>query len=467
MSAAGALLPLRERSFAWFFAGRLISTAGSVMAPVAIVFAVLGIADSPVAVGQVLAARSVTLVLFLLVGGVIADRVRRATVLVVSHLASVVTQGVVAYLVISGTAQLGQLVVLEALNGVATAFTMPAIAGLVPQLVDRRYLQQANALLAFSRSGLAVLGPAVAGTLVVTVGAGWALALDALTWLVAGGCMLFVRVPRRAVIEQQSMAAAMRSGWHVFLSYQWLWTVVLACGVLNAIYAGAWSTLGPTLAKDNPSLGEQGWGFAVSAEAVGLLVMTLVMLRARVRHPLRVGMFAMMGLTLPMVALAAQAPLGVLLTGAFIAGAGVQVFMISWHTAIHEKVPERYQSRVAAYDAVGSFVAIPVGQLAVGPVASVVGESGTLMGSAVLFMAVVAATLGVPAVWGLRRGGRAPAGPVTSAAAPGSVTFSQAPGLPTAPGDDATRASTGTALRPAAGTHQLDQPETAHLRREP
>jgi MFS family permease len=246
MDRAGALEPLRVPNFAWFFMGRLISTAGSVMAPVAIVFAVLDITDSTFAVGQVLAARSIPLVLFLLIGGMVADRLPRARVLVVAHLASFVTQGFAAFLVISDRAELAQLVVLEALNGVTTAFTMPAILGLVPQLVDRRYLQQANALLAFSRSGLAVLGPALAGTLVITVGPGWALAFDALTWAVAGMCMVFVKVPHRTEApETGSMIASLRSGWTVFRSHTWLWTVVVTCGVLNAVHAGAWVHPGP------------------------------------------------------------------------------------------------------------------------------------------------------------------------------------------------------------------------------
>lgn len=419
MARFGALAPLADRRFTWFFMGRLISTAGSVMAPIAIVFAVLETTDSTMAVGQVLAARSIPLVLFLLVGGVVADRLPRSTVLVVAHLASFATQGAAAALVVSGRAQLSQLIVLEALNGIMTAFTMPAIQGLVPQLVERRHLQQANALLAFSRSGLAVLGPALAGILVVTVGPGWALAFDALTWLVAGSCMLFVRVPRLTATEQASMLDSLRSGWLVFRSITWLWTVVLACSILNAVHAGAWATLGPAIAKNTASIGEEGWGFAVSAEAVGLLACTLVMMGAHVTHPLRLGMASMLGLALPLFALATGAPLAVLLVAAFLAGAGVQVFMISWHTSIHENVPERYQSRVAAYDALGSFAVIPLGQLAVGPIAAHAGERPTLVGAGVLFAAVVAATLGVPAVWGLRRLGAEPSTAVPGVPAAG------------------------------------------------
>ncbi|WP_240322766.1 MFS transporter [Austwickia chelonae] len=410
----------------WFFVGRFISTAGSVMAPIALAFAVLEMTSSVTALGQVLAARSIPLVVLLLVGGVVADRFSRSTVLMVSHVASAATQGLVAYLVITGQARLDTVILLEALNGAMTAFTMPAIQGMVPQVVDRAVMQQANALLAFSRSILAVIGPAVAGLLVVTVGAGWALAFDALTWVMAAFCMLFVRVAPAADRERSTMWRELRSGWTEFISLTWLWVIVLACGVLNAVHAGAWATLGPMVAKNDPRIGEQGWGMLVSAEAVGLLVCTVVMLRARVVRPLVVGMIGMAALALPLFALALHPSLAVVMICCLLAGAGVQVFMITWQTAIHENVPERYLSRITAYDSLGSFVALPLGQLAVGPVAGAVGPESTLIGSGVFFIAVVSAALGVPAVRTMRRGVAAPAGPSTLVVEPRVVEPQQA-----------------------------------------
>ncbi|MBW3086042.1 Enterobactin exporter EntS [Austwickia sp. TVS 96-490-7B] len=403
MSGSQALAPLKDSRFAWFFVGRMISTAGSVMAPVALAFAVLDISDSPVALGQILAARSIPLVIFLLVGGVIADRLPRTHVLVVSHVLSAVTQGAAAWLVITGRADLWQLAVIEVANGTMTAFTMPAIQGLVPQVVDRRLMQQANALLAFSRSGLAVIGPAVAGLLVIWSGPGWALAFDALTWLVAGLCMAAISLPTHRGEGGSSMLGELRAGWDVMVSRRWLWVVVCSCGVLNAIHAGAWSALGPVVVKSDPHLGEQAWGLAVSAEAVGLLAFTVVMMRARVVHPLRVGMIAISALALPLMALAGPAPLPVLLATAFCAGAGVQVFMVSWQTTLHESIPEQFMSRVSAYDALGSFVAIPAGQLIIGPIAAGVGTTWTLIGSSVVFVLIVGMTLSVTQVRDLQR----------------------------------------------------------------
>ena len=176
---------LRERRFAWYFAARTVSTAGTAMAPVALAFAVLHLTDSAGALAQVLTARTAAMVLFLLVGGVVSDRMSRTTVLQLAHGLTAMTQGAAAALVISGHADLWMITGIEAVNGAASAFTFPAMAGIVPLIVDRARLQPANSLLAFSRSGLTVIGPGVAGLLVVTVGPGWALAFDAGTYLVA------------------------------------------------------------------------------------------------------------------------------------------------------------------------------------------------------------------------------------------------------------------------------------------
>ncbi len=403
------LTPLRDHRFAWFFVARTVSSAGSSMAPVALAFAVLAVDPSPATLGLVLAARHIPLLVFLIVGGVIADRFSRALVLQVSHLLSALTQGLVAWLVIAGNAQVWHLVVLGALNGTWAAFTMPAIQGVVPQVVPRTHLQQANALLAFSRSATAVLGPSLAALLVVTTGAGWALAVDALSWLVAALCMLRVTLPPRPG-PTGSLWRDLASGWSVFTSRTWLWVVVLACTVLNAVHAGAWSTLGPVVALQTPELGPTGWGYAVSAHAVGLVAITFVMLRVWVSRPLLAGMLGMLVMALPLVVLAIYPNPWVLGATTLLAGLGLELFGITWQTTIHEHVPEDHLSRVSAYDLVGSFAAIPLGQLLCGPLALVFGARPVILASAVVFVVVVLATLAVPSVRTLRRGVGAPPG---------------------------------------------------------
>ena len=297
---------LRERRFAWYYAARTVSTAGTAMAPVALAFAVLHLTDSAGALAQVLTARTAAMVLFLLVGGVVSDRMSRTTVLQLAHALTAITQGTAAALVISGHADLWMITGIEAVNGAASAFTFPAMAGIVPLIVDRTRLQPANALLAFSRSGLTVIGPGVAGLLVVTVGPGWALAFDAGTYLVAILCLWQVRLPKRdpaLAPERTSMLRELRDGWSEFSSRTWLWVVVVVFGVLNAIHFGALGVLGPLVSSRIPALGADGWGLALSAEAVGTVVATVVLLRISVRYPLRVGMIAIAAIAVPIVML--------------------------------------------------------------------------------------------------------------------------------------------------------------------
>src|SRR5680860_1119308 len=289
MSWREAAAPLRERNFAWYFASRFTNTLGSMMAGIALTFAVLDLTDSVSALGMVLAAHTIPMVLFLLFGGVIADRFPRTLVLQLSNLSSALVQGIVAYLVISGTAELWMLIALEAVHGTVSAISFPAMASMVPQLVPRDQLQRANALLSLSRGSLTIIGPTLGALLVVTAGSGWALAVDAATWLLAAILLLAVAVPEKAREgERAGTIAELRDGWKFFIGTTWLWVVVLAFGFLNAIHAGAWFTLGPALA--NETIGKQGWGFVLSAESVGLLLMTAILLWVPLKRPLRVGM---------------------------------------------------------------------------------------------------------------------------------------------------------------------------------
>lgn len=382
---------LGDTRFAWYFTARTVSTAGSVMVPVALAFAVLDIDESAGALAQVLGVRTLAMVVFLLVGGVVADRFSRVAVLQVAHVLTFLTQAIAASLVISDHATLTQLTVIEGVNGAVSAFTMPAMMGIVPLVVERTRLQQANALLSFSRSGLGIIGPAIAGLLVVGVGPGWALAVDALTYLVAIVCLTRVHLPSReqeGVPARPSMLRELREGWSEFTSREWLWVIVLVFGVTNAIHAGVIGVLGPLVATRTAGIGEAGWGLILSAEAIGTVLMTLVMLRLRLRHPLRAGMIATTVMAVPMVLLGLAPAVVPVAIGFLLAGAAIEVFGVGWSTALHEHVPVAVLSRVSSYDALGSFVAIPVGTFLYGWLATVVDTEALLVVSAVLFAVV-------------------------------------------------------------------------------
>ena len=395
------LAPLRERRFAWYYAARVTSFTGSTMAPVALAFAVLGLGHSASALGLVLAARTIPMILFLLVGGVISDRFSRSAIMRTSNLLSAVTQGTVAFLVVSGHAELWMIIALEAANGTVSAFTMPAMEGIIPQIVQRAHLQSANALLSFSRAGLTIVGPTIAALLVVGVGPGWALAFDSLSWLAAAAILTRVKLPARQRTEASSMLGELREGWTVFRGTTWLWVVVVGFGVLNAIHAGAWFTLGPALAKD--TIGVRGWGLVLSAESVGLLLMTLVMLRVRVPRPLLSGMLGVACFSVPLIMFGLDPHLVPLMAVTFLSGAGMEMFGIGWSVAMQENIDERVLSRAYSYDALGSFIAMPLGQILYGPLGDAFGYQEVMLVSGVVYACVALLVLSSRSVRDLRR----------------------------------------------------------------
>jgi MFS family permease len=405
MTWSASLAPLREPNFRYYYLSRLVNMIGNAMASLALAFAVLAVTDDdPAAVGYVLAAHTVPMVLLLLWGGVVADRFGRVAVLQFSNIASAVSQGIIAALVITGTAELWSLVVLSLVHGIVSGVGFPAMASMLPSVVAKEHLQPANALVSLARSGIVIIGPTVAALLVVTVGPGWALAVDATTWLVSGLLLGLVRLP--AVVRRSaggSTFTELREGWSYVRRTQWLWVVVLGFSVLNAIHAGAWFTLGPARAKE--TIGEQGWGLVLSAEAVGLLLMTLVLLRVRLERPLLVGMIGIMALGLPIYMLGAHPHLLWLVLATFIAGAGTELFNMGWNLAMQEQVPDEMLSRAYSYDALGSFAAMPVGQVLFGPLAVAFGFTDVLVVSGIVYVVVCGLVLLSPEV---RRLARAP-----------------------------------------------------------
>jgi hypothetical protein len=392
--------PLRDRQFRWFFAGRLVSMTGSSMVWVALTFAVLEASDRTSDLSIVVASYTIPLAAFQLFGGAAADRFSRSTVLVVSHLGSAGTQGVSAVLLLTGNYHLLPLAVLAALNGTMQAFSSPALTGIVPELVDRPLIQRANALLGATRNGTKIVGPAIAGLLVAGAGGGWALAVDAASYLVAALCLARLRLPAPVRAAGTSLLRDLRDGWGVFCSLPWVWTASLALAGVNLVQAGVWGVLGPVIAED--TIGAGAWGVVLSASAVGLLVSSVVMYRVTVTHLLATGhVFLVLG-ALPLVLLGLDVPVPVLVAGAFLSGAGTGVYGIAYETSIQEHIPGDSLSRVASIDTLGAFVTVPVGQLAVIPVAAAFGDAEVAVAGGVVYALVTVAVLAVPSIRGLR-----------------------------------------------------------------
>ncbi|MFJ8596776.1 MFS transporter [Streptomyces sp. NPDC093598] len=393
--------PLQNSSFRWFFTGRLVSLLGSSMAPVAIAFAVLESSHSAGDLGIVLAARSIPLVLFLLVGGAVADRMSRGALLVMSNLGAALTQGIAALLLVSGAYHLSAIASVEFLNGTLTAFTSPALRGIVPQLVAGIDNQRANSLLATAKNAISVAGPTASGLVVAAWGGGWAIAADAATYLVAAFCMARLDLPEHAPGPRSALVQDLRAGWSAFRSLPWVCATVAAFAVTNCVYVGVWNVLGPTTAK--ASIGAVSWGVVLSTRAVGVLVSSAAMYRVRLRRLLSAGQMCFALGALPLVALGLRRSVFWLVPSALAAGLGQGVMGIAWDTSLQEHVPNALLSRIAAYDDLVSFIAVPIGQVAVAPLAAALGDAHVVVAGGILFGAAALAPLLFRSVRGLEQ----------------------------------------------------------------
>lgn len=182
--------------------------------------------------------------------------------------------------------------------------------------------------------------------------------------------------------------------------------IVAAFGVMNMIYAGLWLTLGPSIAQD--TIGERSWGLALSVEAAGFFVMSVLLLWWSIRYPLRAGMIGMLIGVAPLLALGLAPDVVLLVALAALAGAAGEVFDVGWSTALQEHVPGDVLSRVASYDALGSFVAIPVGQLLAGPLALLLGTREVVLLGSGVYVVVVLASLTSRSVRDLEHDSAAP-----------------------------------------------------------
>jgi MFS family permease len=409
---------LRTREFRLLFSGQAVSVLGDRMATVALAFAVLEIGGSASEVGLVLAAGAFPLVVTVLAGGVVADRASRRAVMVVADLVRVVSQGVLAALLIAGVAEVWMLALLAGVTGAATGFFGPASTGLLPEVVLVEQLQPANGLRASAVSTGETLGPVVGGVLVAAAGAGWAIAIDAGTFAVSASCLAMLRVPARVASQGRSFVADLRGGWVAFRSRRWVWTFVLYFAIVNLLW-GAWSALGPIVSERDLG-GPAAWGTILAAMGVGALAGSLIAANVKPGRPLLLAALADGLFALPLAFLAAAPPVPLIAFGALLSGAGMALAISLWESTLQRHIPDESLSRVSSYDWFGSLAFYPLGLAVWGPVATVIGISASLWLAFGLAVVLTLMLISVPDIRHLPAA--APPAPPSPASPAGSPT---------------------------------------------
>ncbi len=392
----GMLGPLVHHDFRFLLAGRVSALFGGAIAPIALAFAILDLTHSATSLGLVLAARSIPLVLFVVIGGVIADRFPRSRILMTSNVVSGCTQALTALLILSHHANIPLIASLEFIGGMSAAFLFPALAGLTPRTVPDEILQQANGLLRLGSNSAAVGGSAIAGMLIAFTSPALGMATSAFTYFTSSLFFRGISVPTDRIQTNTQFLKELKTGWNEFVSHTWVVIIVVQAAISNAAISGGLNTLGPVVAQS--SFGRTGWGWILASSTLGMLSGAFVGMRLHPAKPLFFGVLCLLG-EIPVLGVLAWLPkLWLLLPLVFIAGVGIECFTIFWDLSLQRNIAPDALSRVASYDALGSFAIIPIGQLMAGPLVALFGLSRTITGFAFAMCLATIGALCFPAI---------------------------------------------------------------------
>jgi MFS family permease len=400
---------LRHREFRFLWFASSSSVVGDYLVLVALALFVIQHTGSATDLGLVLAAKTLPLIVLLLVGGVWADRLPRHRVMMATDLIRFALHGLLAVLIFAGSVPIWQLVTIEMLFGGAEAFFRPAADGLLPQTVPEQDIQPARAITAMSNNIAEFAGPALATALVLGAGAGWAFAVDAATFLASAAFLSRVHPRRRrAAVGAGSetvgpaaegdaagdggMLAEIRAGSREVRARRWVWATLLTFCAALFFGLAPWFVLGPVIAGS-----EYGhvavYGILEAAVGLGTIAGALIGVGWRPRFPMRVAMLAIMAWPVAAILYASGTTLLLVLPVTVLAGFGIAVFDVLWTTALAERIPPARLSRVSSYDWMVSGALLPLGYAIAGPLGSALGAVPVMLGGSAL--ALMAFLLGL------------------------------------------------------------------------
>jgi len=391
--------PLRDKNFRLLFTGRVFDALGDVVSPAALTLAIVIATHSAAGLALVLVCALLPKLALLPIGGVVVDRLRPRCVAMTAALVSGAAQLSIGLLLIAGHIDFPLIAAVAAVKGAASAFDTPATLPLVAGTTDDRNRQAANALMGIAASATMLAGPALAGVLIFTAGAGWAFVLDAATFLFSACTLALIRV-RPVPVPKQSLKEDLVAGWAEVRARTWYWTSLIGHATWN-FAAGLLATTGPLIALTELG-GKTVWLAALQASAVGYLVGAFIAGRAKVSRAILVGNFALMSYAAPLVLFAVAAPAWTVVTAYGLAMACLGFLNPVWQTTVQQEVPAEVLARVSAYDWLVSLGATPLGY-ALGPVlARQLGYTWPLAGAAVLVVITLAVPVSLPSVRNLR-----------------------------------------------------------------
>jgi len=392
------LEPLRHRDFRLLWTGQTVSSFGNFVYMVAVPFQILALGGSPLQLGLGAAINTGTMLVFLLLGGAIVDRLPRRRIILASDLASGCVVSVVAVLGFAGALRIEHLYVASAFFGMTSAFFMPAMTAIIPELVPADILQSGNAVRGLSRQTARIGGPVIGGLIVAVAGPPLAFAIDAATFFASFAALSRARPPRHEPPPPAPFLEQVRAGISFTFSVPWLWITICIFALVNVGIAGPLIVALPLLVRDVLHADARVYGAIGTAVGIGELSGTFLSGQFPVR---RTGVVMYVWAILSGVAVAAiglVAALPEIFVFAFAQGLSLVGFGILWDTAVQRHVPRDMLGRVSSVDGFGSILLLPIGPLIFAALVERVGPADAFVIGGGLSAALCLAALGVRSI---------------------------------------------------------------------
>jgi MFS family permease len=390
--------PLRHRDFRLLWTGQTLTLLGSFVSNIAYPFQVLQLGGSALELGALVTAYTAASLLFLLIGGAVADRVPRRILIVTTELASGVTVGIVAILGFAGALQIWHLYVTYALFGAASAFSIPALGAIIPELVPEEILAAGNAVQGLSRQTARIGGPIVGGLLVATAGPSAAFAFDAVTFFLSAGAVALTRARPLVAEVRRSILREIREGFAFVFSVQWLWVTIFGWSLIVAAFIGAIAVGLPLLVTTVLGGGAEMYGLISAAVGVGEAIGATAIAQVRIRRTgLVMYLFgALSGVALFIYGLVPTVP-GALVASA-IQGLSFTCFGVLWVTALQVHVPRRLLGRVTSVDYFGGTLLAPFAPVGAALLAESQGPAFVFVVAGAITVVLTLAALVLPSI---------------------------------------------------------------------
>jgi MFS family permease len=380
------LRALRHRDFRLLWTGQAISLLGDGIYLVAIAWIVYDISNQPGALAVVGLAWTLPQVVGLLLAGVLSDRFERRRLLVIADLIRFAAISTIAALAYADAAELWHLIVLVVFYGLGQALFQPAFTAIVPEVVPREELLQANAMRELLEPlGMRFFGPALGGALIAVFGVGTAFLVDALTFLVSALAVMGIRPRPAPRSEPGSMWRDLGEGFAYVRAHAWLWGTLVGAALFLLFTFGPFEVLLPYIIRNDLGGGAAAFGTVLAAGGAGAFVGAVLIGRTGMprRHVTFMWAAWCVGDVL-FVGLAVADAVWQMCLVSFLAFSMGTAALVVWNTLMNTLVPPELLGRVSSFDWFVSIGLTPLSFAVTGPVAEVLGARTTLAVSGLL-----------------------------------------------------------------------------------